>query len=43
MATVHNVGVFVGSLRKASFNRKMALALATAAAESLKLSIIASR
>jgi len=40
MSSAYNVGVFVGSLRKDSFNRKMAHALATAAAESLKLSII---
>ncbi|HUR42761.1 MAG TPA: NADPH-dependent FMN reductase [Aestuariivirga sp.] len=40
MATVHNVGVFVGSIRKDSFNRKMAHVLAALAPESLKLSII---
>jgi chromate reductase len=35
-----NVAVLVGSLRKASYNRKMALALAKLAPESLKLSIV---
>ena len=40
MATVHNIGVFVGSLRKESFNRKMANALAAMAPPSLKLSIV---
>ncbi len=40
MATIHNVGVFVGSLRKDSFNRKMANALAALAPGSLKLSIV---
>lgn len=40
MATVHNVGVLVGSLRKDSFNRKMAHVLAALAPASLKLSIV---
>ncbi|MBC8035760.1 MAG: NAD(P)H-dependent oxidoreductase [Rhizobiales bacterium] len=40
MASNHNVGVFVGSLRKDSFNRKMANALAAIAPASLKLSIV---
>ena len=35
-----NVAVLVGSLRKASYNRKMALALATLAPETLKLGIV---
>jgi chromate reductase len=35
-----NVAVIVGSLRKASLNRKMALAMAKAAAPSLKLEIV---
>jgi chromate reductase len=35
-----NVAVVVGSLRKASFNRKMALALAGLAPETLKLGIV---
>ena len=35
-----NVAVLVGSLRKASFNRKMALALEKLAPETLKLSIV---
>ncbi|HZZ88404.1 MAG TPA: NAD(P)H-dependent oxidoreductase [Caulobacteraceae bacterium] len=35
-----NVAVVVGSLRKGSFNRKMALALETLAPESLKLGIV---
>ena len=40
MATPRNVAVFVGSLRKASLNRKLALALAEMAAPALKLSIV---
>jgi chromate reductase len=35
-----NVAVLVGSLRKASYNRKMALALAKLAPETLKLGIV---
>jgi len=35
-----NVAVLVGSLRKASYNRKMGLALAVLAPETLKLSIV---
>src|SRR4051812_26206024 len=35
-----NVAVIVGSLRKASLNRKMALALAKAAPAALKLEIV---
>ena len=35
-----NIAVFVGSLRKESFNRKMALALAAMAPPSLKLEIV---
>ncbi len=35
-----NVAVIVGSLRKASLNRKMALALAKAAPPSLQLEIV---
>jgi chromate reductase, NAD(P)H dehydrogenase (quinone) len=35
-----NVAVLVGSLRKASYNRKMALALAALAPETLKLGIV---
>lgn len=40
MTKIHNVAVLVGSLRKASYNRKMALALAKLAPETLKLSIV---
>ena len=40
MATSRNVAVFVGSLRKASLNRKLALAMAELAPSSLKLSIV---
>lgn len=40
MATTRNVAVFVGSLRKASLNRKVALALAALAPPTLKLSIV---
>jgi chromate reductase len=38
--TVHDVAVIVGSLRKASLNRKMAHALAALAPASLKLEIV---
>jgi chromate reductase len=40
MARSRNVAVLVGSLRKASYNRKMALALAKLAPETLKLNIV---
>ena len=40
MARTRNVAVVVGSLRKASFNRKMALALAAIAPEGMKLEIV---
>jgi len=40
MTTQRNVAVLVGSLRKASFSRKMAKALAAVAPENLKLQII---
>lgn len=40
MATTRKVGVLVGSLRKASFNRKAALALAGLAPENLELEIV---
>jgi chromate reductase len=40
MSTERRVAVLVGSLRKASFSRKMALALAAAAPETLKLTIV---
>jgi chromate reductase len=40
MAKSRNVAVLVGSLRKASYNRKMALALAKLAPETLKLSTV---
>ena len=40
MATPRNVAVFVGSLRKASLNRKLALALMALAPPSLKLSLV---
>jgi chromate reductase len=40
MTTNRNVAVFVGSLRKDSFNRKIAHALAELAPESLKLKIV---
>jgi chromate reductase len=40
MSTVHNIAVLVGSLRKASINRKIALALADLAPPSLKLEIV---
>jgi chromate reductase len=40
MATTRDVAVFVGSLRKESFNRKMAKALAAIAPAPLKLEIV---
>jgi len=40
MGTVRNVAVFVGSLRKESFNRKLAQALIGMAPPSLKLEIV---
>jgi chromate reductase len=40
MAQTRSVAVLVGSLRKASYNRKMALALAKLAPENLKLGIV---
>ncbi|MBB2496761.1 NADPH-dependent FMN reductase [Aquipseudomonas ullengensis] len=40
MSKVHTVAVLVGSLRKASINRKLALALAELAPPSLKLQIV---
>jgi chromate reductase len=40
MSPERNVAVLVGSLRKASFSRKMALALAAVAPETLKLRIV---
>lgn len=40
MAKIRKVAVLVGSLRKASYNRKMALALARLAPETLKLEIV---
>jgi chromate reductase len=40
MATVRNVAVIVGSLRKASFSRKLALALKAVAPASLALEIV---
>jgi len=40
MSKVYTVAVLVGSLRKASINRKLALALADLAPESLKLEIV---
>ncbi len=40
MSKIHNVAVLVGSLRKDSFNRKIAHALAKLAPPSLKLSIV---
>src|SRR5690349_12773002 len=40
MASTRDVGVFVGSLRKDSFNRKMANALGGLAPAELKLSMI---
>ena len=41
MADPRNVAVLVGSLRKASFNRQMALAMREAAPASLSLGIVA--
>lgn len=40
MSSPVSVAVFVGSLRKASFNRKIALALADLAGDALKLEIV---
>jgi len=40
MSTPHTVAILVGSLRKASFSRKMALAAARLAPASLKLEIV---
>lgn len=40
MSNVYNVAVVVGSLRKASINRKVALALAELAPANLKLEIV---
>ena len=40
MSNVYNVAVVVGSLRKASINRKVALALAELAPANLKLNIV---
>ena len=40
MSTTRDVAVFVGSLRKESFNRKMANALAAMAPAPLKLEIV---
>src|ERR1700693_246641 len=40
MSTTHNVAVIVGSLRKESFNRKMAKAMIGLAPPSLKLEIV---
>lgn len=40
MSTTRNVAVFVGSLRKDSFNRKMANAVAALAGPALKLEIV---
>lgn len=40
MSAVRNVAVLVGSLRKESFNRKVALALASLAPPNLKLEIV---
>ncbi|MBB1519022.1 NADPH-dependent FMN reductase [Aquipseudomonas guryensis] len=40
MSKIHNVAVLVGSLRKASINRKLALALAELAPPSLQLDIV---
>ena len=40
MSKVHRVAVLVGSLRKASINRKLALALADLAPPSLQLEIV---
>ena len=40
MSSPYRVAVLVGSLRKASFNRKLALALANLAPSELKLEIV---
>lgn len=40
MSNVYTVAVLVGSLRKASINRKVALALADLAPANLKLNIV---
>ena len=40
MSAVHDVAVLIGSLRKESFSRKIALALAELAPPSLKLDIV---
>lgn len=40
MVKIRNVAVLVGSLRKASYNRRMALALTKFAPETLKLNIV---
>lgn len=40
MSQVHSIAVLVGSLRKASINRKIALALAELAPDTLKLNIL---
>ncbi|RJG12317.1 NAD(P)H-dependent oxidoreductase [Pseudomonas cavernicola] len=40
MSKVHHIAVLVGSLRKASINRKLALAMADLAPASLKLEIV---
>jgi chromate reductase, NAD(P)H dehydrogenase (quinone) len=40
MSASKNVAVFVGSLRKESYNRKLAIALITMAPQSLKLEIV---
>ena len=40
MSKTYNVAVLVGSLRKASINRKLALALADLAPQNLKLQIV---
>ena len=40
MASTRSVGIFVGSLRKDSFNRRMAKALIAMAAPSLRMEIV---
>ena len=40
MSKIHKVAVLVGSLRKASINRKLALALAELAPPSLQLQLV---
>ncbi|WP_163021493.1 NADPH-dependent FMN reductase, partial [Pseudomonas viridiflava] len=40
MSQIHSIAVLVGSLRKASINRKIALALAELAPANLKLNIV---